>query len=76
MFLSNVEPDFQGLFGETEDDIADWRHATEIRIEDLLIRASKEVADRKAAIQSGFKKLSYPSFNGDVLSCLEFKKML
>ena len=40
----------------------------------MLIRASKEVADRKAATQSGFEKLSYPSFNGDVLSYLEFKK--
>ena len=39
-----------------------------------MIRASKEVSDRKAATQSGFKKFSYPHFNGDVLNYLEFKK--
>ena len=32
------------------------------------------MAERKAATQSGFRKLAYPSFNGDVLSYLEFKK--
>ena len=42
--LSETEPDFFIIFGETEDDIHDWRHYTEIRIEDLLIKASKEVA--------------------------------
>ena len=39
-----------------------------------MIRASKEVSERKAATQSGFKKLAYPHFNGDVLNYLEFKK--
>merc|ERR1711942_523932 len=74
LVLCETEPDFFTIFGETEDDIHDWRHASEIRIEDLLIKASKEVAERKAATQSGFRKLSYPSFNGDVLSYLKFKK--
>ena len=74
LVLCESEPDFFTIFGETEDDIHNWHHATEIRIEDLLIKASKEVAERKAATQSGFRKLSYPSFNGDVLSYLEFKK--
>ena len=74
LILSETEPDFLSIFGETEDNIDDWCHATEIRIEDLLIKASKEVTERKAATQSGFRKLSYPSFNGDVLSYLEFKK--
>merc|ERR1712030_293438 len=74
LVLCETEPDFFTIFGETEDDIHDWRQVTEIRIEDLLIKASKEVAERKAATQSGFKKLSYPSFNGDVLNYLEFKK--
>merc|ERR1712030_92491 len=32
------------------------------------------VAERKAATQTGFRKLSYPSFNRDVLSYLKFKK--
>ena len=40
----------------------------------MKIRASREVSERKAATQSGFKKLSYPSFNGDILNYLEFKK--
>merc|ERR1711942_336975 len=74
LVLCETEPDFFTIFGETEDDIHDWRQATEIRIEDLLIKASKEVSERKAATQSGFRKLPYPSFNGDVLSYLEFKK--
>ena len=39
-----------------------------------MIRASREVSERKAATQSGFKKLSYPHFNGDILNYLEFKK--
>ena len=74
LVLFEIEPDFFTIFGETEDDIHDWCHSTEIRIEDLLIKASKEVAERKAATQSGFRKLAYPSFNGDVLSYLKFKK--
>ena len=74
LVLCESEPDFFTIFGETEDNIHDWRHATEIRIEDLLIKASKEVAERMAATQSGFRKLSYPRFNGDILSYLKFKK--
>merc|ERR1712055_523541 len=74
LVLCETEPDFFSIFGETEDDIHDWRAATEIRIEDLQIKASKEVAERKAATQTGFRKLSYPSFNGDVLNYLEFRK--
>ena len=71
---ADTEPDFLEIFGETEDQVDDWRHQTEARIEDLIIRASREVSERKAATQSGFKKLSYPSFNGDILNYLEFKK--
>ena len=32
------------------------------------------MAERKSATQSGFMKLSYPSFNSDILNYLEFKK--
>ena len=39
-----------------------------------MIRAYEEVSDRKASTQSGFKKLSYPHFNGDVLCYQEFKR--
>ena len=39
-----------------------------------MIRTSREISERKAAIQSGFKKLAYPLFNGDILSYLKFKK--
>ena len=52
----------------------DWHLSTEVRIEDLLIKASKEVAERKSATQSGFRKLAYPNFNGDIINNLEFKK--
>ena len=72
--LCESEPDFFSIFGETEDDISDWRLSTEVRIEELLIKASKEVAERKSATQSGFRKLAYSSFNGDILNYLEFKK--
>ena len=72
--LSDTEPEFIEIFGETEDEINEWHHATKIRIEDLIIRASKEVSEWKSATQTGFRKLSYPKFNGDVLNFLEFKK--
>ena len=48
--------------------------SAEARTKDLLIKASKEVAERKSATQSGFRKLAYPHFNGDILNYLEFKK--
>ena len=72
--LWETEPDSFSIFGETEDDITDWKLSTEARIEDLLIRASKQVSERKSATQSGFRKLTYPTFNGYILNYLEFKK--
>ena len=72
--LCETEPDFFSIFGDTEDDIMDWKLSTEARIEDLLIKAAKQVSERKAATQSGFRKLAYPTFNGDILNYLEFKK--
>ena len=39
-----------------------------------MIRASNKIFKRKAATKTGFKKLSYPHINGDVLNFLEFKK--
>merc|ERR1712101_80398 len=39
-----------------------------------MIRVSREVSERKAATQSGLKKLYYPHFKGDILNYLEFKK--
>merc|ERR1712240_90369 len=71
---ADTEPDFLEIFGETEDQMNDWKDEIEACIEDLIIRASREVSERKAATQSGFKKLSYPHFNGDILNYLEFKK--
>ena len=32
------------------------------------------MAERKSATQSGFRKLAYPSFIGDILNYLKFKK--
>merc|ERR1712240_781439 len=72
--LSDTEPDFLEIFGETEDQVSDWSITTKFKIQDMLIRAYNEVADRKASTQSGFKKLSYPSFNGDVLCYQEFRR--
>ena len=39
--IADNEPDFLEIFGETEDQIDDWRHGTEARIYDLIIRASR-----------------------------------
>ena len=72
--LADTEPDFLEIFGETGDQESDWSMATKFKIQDMLIRAYKEVADRKASTQLGFKKLSYPSFNGDVLCYQEFRR--
>ncbi len=72
--IADHEPNFLDMFRETEDQVNDWRHATEYQIDDLLIKASKEISERKAATQSGFKKLAYPHFNGDVLNYLELNK--
>ena len=74
IILCETELDFFSIFGETKDNISDWHFSTEVRIEDLLIKASKEVAERKSATQLGFRKLVYPSFNGDILNYLKFKK--
>ena len=32
------------------------------------------MTERKSATQSGFRKLAYPSFNGNILNYLKFKK--
>ena len=72
--LADSEPDFIEVFGETEDQVSDWGHEAKYRIQDLMIRAYKEVSDRKASTQTGFKKLNYPQFNGDVLNYQEFKR--
>ena len=72
--LADTEPDFIEIFGETEDQVSDWSNTTKYRIQDLMIRAYEEVSDRKASTQTGFKKLNYPQFNGDVLNYQEFKR--
>ena len=72
--LAYQEPDFLEIFGETEDQVNNQRYATEARIDYLMIRASREISERKAATLSGFKKLAYPQFNGEGLNYLEFKK--
>ena len=72
--LADSEPDFIKVFGETEDQVSDWGHKAKYRIQDLMIRAYKEVSDRKASMQTGFKKLNYPQFNGDILNYQEFKR--
>ena len=74
IILCETEPDFFSIFRETDDNISDWHLSTKVRIKDLLIRAGKEVAKRKSATQSGFRKLTCPNINGDILYYLEFKK--
>ena len=39
-----------------------------------MIRTSREVPERRAETQFGFKKLAYPHFSGDVLIYVELKK--
>ena len=72
--IANTKPDFIEIFLETKDQIDQGRHTTQLIIEDLIISASKDVSGRKADIQTGFRKLSYPQFNGDALNYIEFKK--
>ena len=72
--LWETKQKFLSIFGETEDDINELPNATEIRIEDLVIQASKEVPKQKSATKTALKKLSYPSFNGDVLNFLKLIK--
>ena len=72
--LADTEPDFIEVFGETEDQVSDWSHTAKYKIQDLMIRAYKEVSDRKASTQTGFKKLNYPQFNEDILNYQEFKR--
>ena len=74
ILLCETEPDFFLIFGETKDNIADWCLSTEVRIEDLLIKASKEVVERKSATHPGFRKLPYPNFNGDSYITLKYWK--
>ena len=49
--LADTEPNFIKVFGETEDQVSDWSHTAKYRIHDLMIRAYKEVSDRKASTQ-------------------------
>ena len=74
--IANREPNFLTIFRVMEDHIDNLRHATKFRIEDLIIRVSKYVSDRKAATQIGFRELGYPQSNGDVLKNLELKKTM
>ena len=46
--LADTEPDFIEIFGENEDQITDWVKEARYRIQDLMIRASKKVSERKA----------------------------
>ena len=72
--LADTEPDFMEIFGETEDQVNDWYIDAKFRTEDLTFRAAKEVSERKAATQTGFKKPSLPSFNGDILNYQQFRR--
>ena len=40
----------------------------------MSYRAASEISARKASSQSGFTKLKYPTFSGDILSYQEFKR--
>ena len=40
----------------------------------MSYRAASEISARKASSQSGFTKLKYPTFSGDILGYQEFKK--
>ena len=74
IFFADHESNFLDMFGKTEDQLHNRRHTTEDQITDLLIKASKEISERKTATPSVFKKLAYPYFNGEVINYLEFKK--
>ena len=50
--IPDHEPNFLDMFGETEDQVNDWRYAIKDIITDLLIKASKEISERKTATQA------------------------
>lgn len=60
--IADTEPDFLEIFGETKNLSEDWRNATKFIIEDLMVRASKEVSEIKFSTQTGLKMLSYHQF--------------
>ena len=72
--ITDQELDFLEIHGETEDQVDNWRNKKKAMIDDLMIRASREVFEKKAPTQSGSKKLAYPHFNEYVPNNLEFKK--
>ena len=72
--LAATEPDFLEIFGETEDAVNDWSEEIWNKVQDFSLRAAAEVSERKAATQTGFKKLTLPSFNGNILNYMEFKR--
>ena len=49
--FADTEPEFLEIFGETEDQVSDWSKETKFKIQDMLIRAYKKVADRKESTQ-------------------------
>ena len=72
--LLETEPDLFFIFGETEDDINNWRNLTKEIIYIIQDKASMEISVRKASVQFGFQKLKYPIFQGEILNYQEFKK--
>ena len=72
--LCDNDPELNEVFSSTVESIIKWEEDTKDRIEILLQKADKQIQTRKSAIQSGFEKRKYPSFNGDPLSYFAFKK--
>ena len=68
------EPDLIDFFGETEDEINDWKLEVEDKIGTLTSQAIREVWERKRSVQTGFEKLKYLKFDRNILSYQEFRR--
>ena len=49
--ITHTKPEFLTIFEEIDDQIDNCRHTTKFRIEDLMVRAIREVSDRRAILR-------------------------
>ena len=68
------DPNQDEIYGAFADEIDDWSELCDGKIEELKIRAERQISQRKAATQSGFEKRSYPKFKGEKLTYYVFKE--
>ena len=66
-------PNTDDQFGGSSDSLAEWHADLEERIQNLQIKAKKQIAVRKSVTTSGFEKKAYPRYDGTKLDYYVFK---